>query len=54
MSFPTHLLDELARLFARAALDQLLEESVAQEPPQDESRDGFESLPAEPDRDISV
>jgi predicted nucleotidyltransferase len=54
VSLPPHLLDELARVFARAALDQLLEESVAQEPtPPDESGDGCDSLPATPSRDIS-
>jgi len=35
MSFPPHLLDELARAFARAALDKLLEEPPAREPRQE-------------------
>lgn len=32
MSFPPHLLDELARVFARVALERLLQESAAREP----------------------
>lgn len=28
MEFPTHLLDELARVFARAALDRLLRDAT--------------------------
>ena len=35
MSYPPHLLDELARIFARAALDRLLKESAAREPRQE-------------------
>jgi hypothetical protein len=54
VSFPPHLLDELARLFARAALDQLLEESAAQEPRQDDSGDSCGSPPAAPDRELSA
>ena len=38
MSFPPQLLDELARVFARVALDRLLEQSAAREPrPEGES-----------------
>jgi hypothetical protein len=43
VSYPPHLLDELARVFAEAALDQLLKERAAREPPQRTSaeiRDG--------------
>jgi hypothetical protein len=36
MSFPPHLLDELARAFARAALERFLEESSARKPRQEE------------------
>lgn len=36
MSFPPHLLDKLARVFARAALDRLLKEPAAREPRQDD------------------
>jgi hypothetical protein len=32
VSFPPHLLDELARLFARAAVDRFVQESGAQLP----------------------
>jgi hypothetical protein len=35
MSYPPNLLDELARVFARVALDRLLRESAAREPRQD-------------------
>lgn len=35
MGYPPHLLDELARVFARAALDRLFEESAAREPRQE-------------------
>ena len=35
MSFPPPLLDELARVFARAALDRLLKESAARQPRQE-------------------
>jgi hypothetical protein len=38
VSFPPHLLDELARVFARVALDRLLKQSVARKPrPEGES-----------------
>ena len=37
MSFPLHLIDELARVFARVALDRLLKESAAREPRQDDT-----------------
>jgi hypothetical protein len=37
VSFPPHLLDELARVFARVALDRLLQESAAREPRQDDT-----------------
>jgi hypothetical protein len=36
VSFPPHLLDELARVFARVALDRLLQQSPAREPRQDD------------------
>jgi len=39
MSFPPHLLDELARVFARAALDRLVKESAAREPRQEGAGD---------------
>ncbi|MEP7243593.1 MAG: hypothetical protein ABI885_07885 [Gammaproteobacteria bacterium] len=35
MSYPPHLLDELARVFARVALDRLLKESAARPPRQE-------------------
>lgn len=35
MGYPPHLLDELARVFARAALDRLLNESAARQPRQE-------------------
>jgi hypothetical protein len=35
VSYPPHLFDELARAFARAAVDRLLEESAAREPRQE-------------------
>jgi len=37
VSFPLHLIDELARVFARVALDRLLKESAAREPRQDDT-----------------
>jgi hypothetical protein len=36
VSFPPQLLDELARVFARVALDRLLKESAARQPRQDD------------------
>lgn len=39
MSFPPHLLDELARVFARVALERLLQESAAREPRQEGAGD---------------
>jgi len=42
---PPHLLDEIARVFARVALDRLLKESAAREPRQ-------ESAPASPACDV--
>jgi hypothetical protein len=38
VSFPPNLLDELARVFARVALDRLFEQSAAREPRQDDAR----------------
>jgi hypothetical protein len=48
VEFPSHLLDELARVFAQAALDRLLRDAMAAaNPEQDESnRQGPESVPA--------
>jgi hypothetical protein len=37
VSFPLHLIDELARVFARVALDRLLKESAAREPRHDDT-----------------
>jgi hypothetical protein len=37
VSFPPQLLDELARVFARVALDRLLQESPALEPRQEDT-----------------
>ena len=37
MSFPSDLLDDLARVFARVALDRLLEQSAARQPRQDDA-----------------
>jgi hypothetical protein len=34
VSFPSDLLDDLARVFARVALDRLLEQSAARQPRQ--------------------
>jgi len=35
LDYPPHLLDELARVFARVALDRHLKESAAREPRQE-------------------
>lgn len=48
MSYPPHLLDELARVFARLALDRLLKESAAREPRQES-----ESGDSEPERALA-
>jgi hypothetical protein len=47
MSFPPHLLDELARVFARVALDRLLKQSAVREPhPEGESGESeYDSRP---------
>jgi hypothetical protein len=47
MSFPPHLLDTLARVFARVALERLLEEQTARNPRQEEESDdsGCDSPP---------
>jgi hypothetical protein len=37
VSFPPDLLDELARVFARVALDRLFEQSAAREPRRDDT-----------------
>jgi hypothetical protein len=37
VSFPPHLLDELARLFARAALDRFVQESEARKSQSEEN-----------------
>jgi hypothetical protein len=53
VSFPPKLLDELARVFARVALDRFLKESAASEPRQEGERGESEcdsQLPT--DRDV--
>jgi hypothetical protein len=53
VGFPPPLLDELARLFARVALDRFLEESAAREPRQDDGGSDFQSQqPVAPDHQI--
>ena len=37
MGYPPDLLDELARVFARVALERLLQESAAREPRQEDA-----------------
>jgi hypothetical protein len=50
MSFPPDLLDELARVFARAALDRLLQQSAAREPRQEgEGSDSQQQTPLKAD-----
>ena len=50
MAFPPHLLDELARVFARVALDRLLKEASARQPRQEDSGDSArESSPSKDD-----
>jgi hypothetical protein len=54
VSFPPYLLDELARVFARVALDRLLKESAAREPRQDDRNSDTECdsrLPRDDDVD---
>jgi hypothetical protein len=46
VSFPPDLLDELARIFARVALEQLLQESAAREPRQETSANSMEATPS--------
>ena len=56
MNFPPHLLDELARVFARVALDRLFNESEAREPRQDDRSGDSECdsrLPTDHDVDDS-
>jgi hypothetical protein len=49
MGFPSHLLDELARVFARAALDRLLQESMQESRERGASeKTGDESPPSKP------
>ena len=53
MSFPPHLLDELARVFARVALERLLEEQAARKPRQErESGDSGCALPPPKDHEV--
>jgi hypothetical protein len=40
VAYPPDLLDELARVFARVALDKLLEESAAEEARQEKATSG--------------
>ena len=55
MSYPPHLLDELARVFARVALDRLLRESAAREPRQDgDDRNGDSGCGLRPPKDHDV
>lgn len=53
MSFPPYLLDELARVFARIALDRLLKQSAAREPrPEGERRESEYDLKLSTDRPV--
>jgi hypothetical protein len=45
VSYPPHLLDELARVFARVALDRLLNESAAREPRPENGSDAERARP---------
>jgi hypothetical protein len=54
MSYPPHLLDELARVLARVALDRLLQESAAREPRQEGERgDSGRELPPSTGRGVA-
>ncbi len=54
MGYPPHLLDELARVFARVALDRLLRESAAREPRQEHGgSDSEHALPPIKVRDVA-
>ena len=54
MGYPPHLLDELARVFARVALDRLLKESAVREPRQEDGGGDLEpALPPINDRDVA-
>jgi hypothetical protein len=54
VDYPPHLLDELARVFARVALDRLLKESAAREPRQDAcGSDSERAVPPIKDRDVA-
>jgi hypothetical protein len=46
VSFLPDLLDELARVFARVALERLLQESAARGPRQDDTSDDSHEVPA--------
>jgi hypothetical protein len=53
VSFPPHLLDKLARVFARVALERLLEEHAARKPrPEGESGDSGCDSPLPKDHDV--
>jgi len=53
VSFPPHLLDELARVFARVALDRLLEQSAVREPrPEGESAESEYDLQSPKDHPV--
>lgn len=51
MSFPPDLLDELARIFARVALERLLQESAAREPRQ---KTPGNSMKAPPSKELRI
>jgi hypothetical protein len=46
VSFPPDLLDELARVFARVALERLFRESAAREPRRETSGNSMETPPS--------
>ena len=53
MSFPPPLLDKLARVFARVALERLLDEQAARKPrPEGESGDSGSDSPPPKDHDV--
>jgi hypothetical protein len=55
VSYPPHLLDELARVFARVALNRLLRESAARELRQDgDGRSGDSGYSPRPPKDHDV
>lgn len=53
MNYPSHLLDELGRIFAKVALDRLIEDELVTQP-QDDTETAVIPLAVDPAKECNV